>query len=165
MFILLTAQFPINCSEKGASAEPGNPSSWGKTAPFLQKGYSSIHPDCVGSYLNPELIVFNLLISYLLLFHFFTLTKSLTREERQTSATPQAGSAAQARSGCPPTQPANGKEDADLFSAPVGMMCLQLHPRRSPRSELATGHWRAHAGSSAAHWRFPRAPAQVKAPL
>lgn len=73
--ILLSARFPRNCSEKGASAEPGNPSSWGKTTTFLQKGYSSVHLDCAGSYLNPELIIFNLLISYLLLFHFFTLNK------------------------------------------------------------------------------------------
>lgn len=86
--ILLTAPFPTNCSKKGTSAEPGNPSSWGETTPFLQKGYSSAHLECDGSYLNPDLIIFHLLVSYLPLFHFFTLNKSLTREETKDVSDP-----------------------------------------------------------------------------
>ena len=159
---MLTAQFPINCSEKGALAESGNPSSWGKTTTFLQKGYSSIHLDCVGSYLNPELIIFNLLISYLLLFHFFTLNKSLTREETKTSVIP---CAAWARSGCPrrslPTarstltssrHPWGQRASSYIRDAPLGPSWAWDAGRLMPALPLHTG-------------AFPRAAAQVKAPL
>lgn len=45
---------------------------------MLQGAHSSERLDGRSCDLNPELIVCNLLISYLLLFHFFTLSKSTT---------------------------------------------------------------------------------------